>query len=82
MALKCIRSLADEQGKTCKTFQQCVEWTVDQKWVAEDTPWNEISESYNRASQKLKDESADLEYEKLDSYCRLLKNIYNRMKFM
>jgi len=82
MAFKCIRSLAAEQGKICETFQQCVEWTVDQKWVEEDIPGNEISESYNRASQKLKGDSADLEYEKLDSYCRLLKNIYKRMQYL
>ena len=80
MALKCIGSLAVEQGKTCETFQQCIEWCVEKTWVDENTPWKEISESYSRASQKLIGESADVEYEKLNSYCLLLKNIYKHLE--
>ena len=80
MALKCIRSMAAEQGKSCETFQQCVEWCLGKNWLEENAPWKEITESHGQASQKLKGESADLEYDKLDSYCRLLKNIYQHMK--
>ena len=82
IALKCIRSLAAEQGKNCETFQQCVEWCLEKNWVEEDAPWNEIIESYSRAPQKLKGESADLEYDKLDSYCLLLKNIYKHLEIL
>jgi len=80
MAMKCIRSLAAEQGKTCETFPQCVEWCAGENWVEENARWKEITESYSRASQKLKGELSDLEYEKLDSYCLLLKNIYKHLE--
>ncbi len=79
MALKCIRSLAADQGKSYETFRQCVEWSVEKNWLKADAPWKEITESYGRAPQKLKGESADLEYDKLDSYCLLLKNIYQNL---
>lgn len=80
MALKCIGSLAAEQEKTCKTFQECVEWSVNNNWLEPDAPWKEIIESYSQAGQKLKGEEADLEYEKMASYCLLLKNIYNHLE--
>ena len=80
MALKCIGSLAVEQGATCKTFTECLEWFVDKNWLEKETPWKELTESYSRATQKLKDDSADLEYEKLEAHCRLLKTIYSQLK--
>ncbi|MCH8312988.1 MAG: nucleotidyltransferase substrate binding protein [Nitrospinae bacterium] len=80
MALKCIRSMAAEQGKSCETFRQCVEWCLEKNWLEENSPWKEITESHGQAPKKLKGESADLEYDKLDSYCRLLKNIYQHLK--
>jgi hypothetical protein len=80
MALKCIRSLAVEQGAPCDTFQECIEWSVEKNWLEKGSPWKDLIESYSRASQKLIGESADLEYEKLDSYCLLLKNIYNKLE--
>ena len=80
MALKCIGSLAVEQGATCKTFPECLEWFVEKNWLGKDTAWKELTESYSRATQKLKDESADLEYEKLQSHCLLLKTIYSQLK--
>jgi len=76
IALKCIASLAHEQGAACKTFAECIEWAVKKNWAGKDTPWKELTESYTKSAQKLKGESADLEYEKLESYCLLLKNIY------
>ena len=80
MALKCIRSLMNEQGKTCETFQQGMEWLEEKNWVEGEAPWKELTESYNQAALKLKGESADMEYEKLRPYCLLLKNIYEHMK--
>lgn len=80
MALKCIRSLAAERGETCTTFLQCVEWAVEKNWVEENSPWKEMTESYSRASQKLKDESANVEYEKLESYCKIFKIIYKNLE--
>jgi Nucleotidyltransferase substrate binding protein like len=80
MAMKCIRSLAADQGRTCKTFQQCVEWAVEKNWVEEKSPWKEMTELYDQTAQKLNDESANLEYEKLESHSRLLKNIYEHMR--
>lgn len=80
MAFKCIRSLAVDQGKSCENFQQCVIWAVEKNWVEKKEPWKEMTVSYDRAAQKLKGELADLEYEKLKSYCGLLKNIYVHLK--
>ena len=80
MALKCIGSLAVEQGATCKTITECLEWLVDKNWLEKDSPWKELTESYSRAAQKLKSDSADLEYEKLEAHCRLLKTIYSQLK--
>ena len=80
MALKSIRSLASEQEKTCETFQQSIEWCLKKNWLDESAPWKEITESYGQATQKLKDESADLEYEKLGSHCQLLKKIYQHLE--
>ena len=80
LALKCIRSLAAEQGKPCETFPKSIEWCLENNCLEKDAPWKEITESYGRASQKLKGESADLEYDKLDSYCLLLKNIYQNLE--
>lgn len=80
MALKCSVSLAVEQGATCKTFTECLEWLVHKNWLEKDTPWKELTESYGRAAQKLKGETADLEYEKLEAHCRLLKTIYGQLK--
>ncbi len=82
MAMKCIGSLAVEQGVTCKTFQECIEWSVEKNWLGENTPWKELIESYSRAAQKLKGESAELEYEKLESHCLLLKNIYLQLEIL
>ncbi len=79
MAMKCIRSQAIEQGASCKTFTECIEWSVEQNWLEKETPWNELTESHRRAAQKLKNELADLEYDKLDSYCRLFHKIYNKL---
>lgn len=80
MALKCIGSLAVEQGATCKTFTECLEWLVEKNWLGKDTAWKELTESYSRATQKLKDEAADMEYEKLEAHCLLLKTIYSQLK--
>jgi hypothetical protein len=80
MALKCIGSLAVEQGATCKTFSECLEWLVDKNWLEKDSTWKELTESYSLATQKFKGETADLEYEKLEAHCRLLKTIYSQLK--
>lgn len=80
MALKCIGSLAVEQGATCKTFPECLEWLVDKNWLGKDTSWKELTESCSRATQKLDDKTANLEYEKLEAHCRLLKTIYAQLK--
>jgi hypothetical protein len=82
MALKCIRSQAVEQGATCETFLECIEWSVENNWMGTDSPWKELVKSYSQSSQKLKGESADLEFAKLDSYCHLLKNIYNQLEIL
>ena len=80
IALKLIRSLAAEQEKPCESFHQCFQWVVENQWVAEDAPWEEMEKSFHRASEKLKGEAADLEYEKLPSYCLLMKNIYKHLE--
>jgi hypothetical protein len=80
MATKCIGSLAVEQSATCKSFPECLEWLVEKNWLEKDTPWKELSESHCRAAQKLKGDSANLEYEKLEAHCRLLKTIYDRLR--
>ena len=80
MALKCLASLALEQGATCKTFQECIEWWVDKNRLDKDTRWKGLTESYSRAAEKLKGESAELEYEKLETHCLLLKNIYQQLE--
>lgn len=80
MALKCIRSLAVEQGNDCETFLQCIEWLEEKNWLEKSAPWKELTDSCLRASQKLNGESADQEYDKLESYYRLLKNIYERLE--
>jgi hypothetical protein len=80
MALKCIASLALEQGATCKTFTESLEWFAQKKIPEKDIPWKELAESYSRATQKLKGEAADLEFENLKSHCLLLKTIYSQLK--
>lgn len=82
MALKCIRSQAVEQGATCETFKECIEWSVENNWLGMDSPWKELVKSYSQSSQKLKGESADLEFAKLDSYCLQLKNIYSQLEIL
>lgn len=79
IALKFIRSLAAEQGTPCESFQQCFQWAMEKQWLTEDAPWEEMEKSFNRASQKLKGEPADLEYEKLPVYCLLMKNLCGKL---
>ena len=80
MALKCVGSLSVEQGATCKTFPECLEWSVEKNWLGKDTSWKELTESYARAALKLKGESADLEFAKLETHCLLLKTIYTNLE--
>jgi hypothetical protein len=80
MATKCISSIAVEQGKTCKNFRECLEWFVEKNLPGKDTSWKELTESYARAALKLKGESADLEFEKLEAHCFLLKTIYTHLE--
>ena len=85
MALKCIGSLAVEQGATCKTFPECLEWFAQKNILGKNIPWKELTESYSRATLsratlKLKGDSADLEYEKLEAHCHLLKTINAQLK--
>jgi hypothetical protein len=82
MAMKCIGSLAVEQGATCKTFQECIEWSIEKNWLQKNTPWKELIESYSRAAERLKGESAELEYEKLGAHCLLLKHIYQQLEIL
>jgi nucleotidyltransferase-like protein len=79
ITLKYIRSLATEQGTPCESFQQCFQWAIEKQWVAEDAPWKEMETSFNRATQKLKGEQADREYEKLGSYCLLMKHLCEKL---
>jgi hypothetical protein len=80
MASKCIDSLAVEQSSTCKTFQECLEWAVENNLLGKDTSWKELAESYDRAAQKLKDEPADQVFAKLETHCLLLKTIFKNME--
>lgn len=80
MALKFLRCLATEQKKACESFQQCFLLAIEEQWITLDTPWKEMETSFNRASQKLTGEAADLEYEKLAEYCLLMKSLCEHFK--
>ncbi len=80
MALKCIRFQANGQGGSCENFEQCLQWIEEKNWLDDNTPWNEVLESYRLASEKQPGESADLEYEKLETHCVVLKNIYKNLE--
>jgi nucleotidyltransferase-like protein len=79
MALKFIRSLAAEQGTPCESFQQCFQWAMEKQWLTEGAPWEAMGQSFNRASQKLKGEAADREYEMLSAYCSLMKHLCDKL---
>lgn len=74
-ALKLIRSLAAERGEYPTALRQGFQWAVENKWAPEDALWNKMEASFNLAARKLKDEEAGREYEKLASYCLLMKNL-------
>lgn len=82
MALKCIQSLAVEQGNSCETFEQGIKWVDGENWFGKDIQWEALVQSFILAAHKQNDESADNEYEKLNVHCTLLKNIYNKMEAM
>ena len=78
-ALKLIRSLASEKGKALESLTDSLQWAVDNQWLPKDAPWNEMDASYKLATLKLKDEGADREYEKLASYCKLMKTLCDQL---
>jgi hypothetical protein len=80
MASKCIDSLAMEQSSTCKTFPECLEWAVENNLLEKDTSWKGLAESYDRAAQKLKGESTDQVFVKLETHCLLLKTIFKNLE--
>jgi hypothetical protein len=80
MALKCIISLADDRKATCQSFRECLEWAEENNLLGKDTSWKELAESYDRAALKLKGESADQEFAKLEAHCLLLKAIFKHLQ--
>lgn len=80
MAFKCITSLAVDKETTCKTFRECLEWAEENNLLGKDPSWKELAESYDRAVQKLKGESADQEFAKLEAHCLLLKAIFKHLE--
>ncbi len=79
MALKFIRSLAAEQGTPLESFQQCFQWALKNQWLAEDAPWEAMEQSFIHATQKLKGEAADREFEKLGAYYLLMKHLCEKL---
>ena len=80
LALKCLRAFTAENGQPCDSAEECWQWAAENGYASAETNWQEMTDAYSQVAQKLKGNSADSAYKKLDSYYRCMKSLYQNLK--
>lgn len=79
LAVKCLRAFTAENGQPCDSTEECWQWAIANGCVSDETDWQEVDTLNQQVSQKLKGDSADSAYQKLDAYCRWMKSLYQNL---
>ncbi len=79
LALKCLQAFTAEKGQPCESWEECWQWAAANGCASDKTDWQEMGAAYSQVSQKLKGDSADSAYKKLDSYYKWMRSLYQNM---
>ena len=80
LAIKTIRAFAEEQNTTCSDDASCFEWTVNHRWLKNDSGWKKMAKDYTNTLERSTGSTADQIYADLPKYYHLMDHLRRQME--
>ena len=75
VALKAIRALAEQEGKSFSSDESCFQWIEEKKWFKKKSDWITVIQNYKKVKNLPKEKSTDNAYNELRDHYALFNYI-------